>query len=56
VVAADLHSEGPLVYGAFSTLPSELVVRGSDGAILYSESLAARGREEAEFCQGYAEG
>jgi hypothetical protein len=30
-IAADLHSKGPLVYGVFSTLPSELVVLRSDG-------------------------
>jgi hypothetical protein len=55
-LASDLHSEGPLVYGAFSTLPSELVVRRGDGSTLYTESLAVRGKEEAEFCAGYAEG
>jgi hypothetical protein len=54
-IAADLHSEGPLVYGVFSTLPSELVVLGSDGSTLYTESLAAKAKEEAEFCAGYAE-
>lgn len=55
-IAANLHSNGPLVYGVFSTLPSELIVRRSDGSTLYSESLAVRAKEEAEFCQGYAEG
>jgi hypothetical protein len=55
-IAADLHSKGPLVYGVFATLPSELVVLRSDGSTLYTESLAARGTEEAEFCAGYAEG
>ena len=54
-IAADLHSKGPLVYGVFATLPSELVVLGSDGSTLYTESLAARGKEEAEFCAGYTE-
>jgi hypothetical protein len=54
-IAANLHSGGPLLYGAFSTLPSELVVRRSDGSTLYSESLAARGKEDTEFCEGYAE-
>jgi hypothetical protein len=54
-LAADLHSGGPLVYGAFSTMPSELVVLRSDGLTLYSESLTARTHEEAEFCAGYAE-
>jgi hypothetical protein len=54
-LAPNLHSEGPLVYGVFSALPSELVVLGSDGSTLYSESLAAKGKEEAEFCAGYEE-
>ncbi|MGP0102284.1 MAG: hypothetical protein ACLPUT_11785 [Solirubrobacteraceae bacterium] len=55
-IAANLHSGGPLAYGVFSTPPSELVVRRSDGSTLYTESLAARDKEEAEFCEGYAEG
>jgi hypothetical protein len=55
-IAAHFHSGGPLVYGAFATLPSELIVRRSDGSTLYSESLLARGKEDAEFCAGYAEG
>ena len=55
VITPSLHSGGPLVYGVFSTLPSELVVLGSDGSTLYTESLAAKGKEEAEFCEGYEE-
>jgi hypothetical protein len=55
-LAADLHSGGPLVYGVFSTLPSELVVLGGNGTTLYTESLVAKGNEEAEYCGGYAEG
>jgi hypothetical protein len=54
-IAADLHSGGPLVYGVFPTLPSELIVRTSNGATLYSESLAAKDKEETEFCEGYTE-
>jgi hypothetical protein len=54
-IAAKLHSGGPLVYGAFSTLPSELLVRRSDGSTMYLESLAAMGKGDAEFCEGYAE-
>jgi hypothetical protein len=54
-LAAHLHSGGPLFFGAFSSVPSELIVSGSDGATLYSESLAVRDKEEAEFCEGYAE-
>jgi len=55
-LAADLHAKGPLVYGVFAALPSELIVRSSNGATLYTESLAARAKEEAEFCEGYEEG
>jgi hypothetical protein len=54
-IAPDLHSGGPLVYGVFSTLPSELVVLRSDGSVLYTESLAAKAKEEAQFCEGYEE-
>lgn len=54
-IAAKFHSEGPLVYGAFTTLPSELVVRRRNGSILYTESLVAKGKEDAEFCAGYSE-
>jgi hypothetical protein len=55
-IAGHLHAKGPLAYGAFATLPSELIVRRSDGSTLYSESLAAKDKEATEFCEGYAEG
>jgi hypothetical protein len=54
-IARYLHAKGPLVYGAFATLPSELVVHRGDGSTLYTESLVAKDREAAEFCEGYAE-
>jgi hypothetical protein len=54
-LAANLYAGGSLVYGVFSSLPSELVVRRSDGSTLYAESLAAKGAENAEFCEGLAE-
>jgi hypothetical protein len=54
-IARHLHAKGPLAYGAFSTLPSELVVRRSDGSTLYAESLVAKDKEATEFCEGYAE-
>jgi len=53
---ARLHAKGPLVYGAFSALPSELIVRRSDGSTVYTESLVAKDKEAAEFCEGYVEG
>jgi hypothetical protein len=33
-LASNLHSEGPLVYGVFATLPSELIVGRTDGSTL----------------------
>ena len=54
-IAAELNARGPLVYGVFSTVPQELVVRNSEGSTLYTESLAMRADEEAEFCAGYEE-
>ena len=54
-IAAELNAREPLVYGVFSTVPQELVVRNSEGSTLYTESLAMRADEEAEFCAGYEE-
>jgi hypothetical protein len=55
-LASSLYSQGPLVYGAFSSLPSELIIRSSDGTTLYSESLVTKAMQESEFCEGLAEG
>jgi hypothetical protein len=50
-----LHAQGPLVYGVFSTLPSELTVLGANGSTVYAENLQAKVTEAAQFCEGYAE-
>jgi hypothetical protein len=50
-----LHAKGPLVYGVFEALPSELVVSGAGGATLYTENLTTKAQEEVQFCEGYAE-
>lgn len=50
-----LHAKGPLVYGVFSALPSELTVLGANGSTVYTESLQAQATEAAQFCEGYAE-
>ena len=55
-IAARFHSKGPVVYGAFSSVPEELIVHRSDGSTLYTQSLTAAAKEGAEFCEGYAEG
>jgi hypothetical protein len=50
-----LHAKGPLVYGVFSALPSELTVLGTNGSTVYTENLQAQATEAAQFCEGYAE-
>lgn len=50
-----LDADGPLVYGVFSQLPSELTILGTNGATVYTESLQAKAAEAAQFCEGYAE-
>jgi hypothetical protein len=50
-----VHARGPLVYGVFSGLPSELTVVGANGSTIYAEKLQAKATEAAQFCEGYAE-
>jgi hypothetical protein len=50
-----LHAKGPLVYGVFSALPSELTVLGANASTVYTENLQAQATEAAQFCEGYAE-
>ncbi len=50
-----LHAKGPLVYGVFSALPTELTVLGANGSTVYTENLQAKAAEATQFCEGYAE-
>jgi hypothetical protein len=50
-----VHAKGPLVYGVFSALPSQLTVLAADGSTVYAEDLQAKATEAAQFCEGYAE-
>ncbi len=50
-----VHAKGPLVYGVFNALPTELTVLGANGSTVYSENLHAKAAEAAQFCEGYAE-
>jgi hypothetical protein len=50
-----MHAKGPLVYGVFSALPSELTVLGANGSTVYTENLQAKATEATQFCEGYAE-
>jgi hypothetical protein len=54
-VVPHVHAKGPLVYGVFSALPSELTMLGANGATVYTENLQAKATEAAQFCEGYAE-
>jgi hypothetical protein len=50
-----LRAKGPLVYGVFNALPTELTVLGANGSIVYTENLQAKAAEATQFCEGYAE-
>jgi hypothetical protein len=54
-VEPGVHAKGPLVYGVFSALPTELTVLGANGSTVYTENLQAKATEAAQFCEGYAE-
>ena len=49
------HAKGPLVYGVFGALPSELTVLGPSGTPVYTENLEAKASEAEQFCEGYVE-
>lgn len=55
LVEPRMHAKGPLVYGVFSALPSELTVLGANGSTVYTENLQAKVTEAAQFCEGFAE-
>jgi hypothetical protein len=50
------HADGVLVYGAFSPLPTELVIRNASGETVSTRGLAEAARAETESCEGEAEG
>jgi hypothetical protein len=53
--AAALHAKGVVVYGAFATPPTALIIRARNGRTLAHEDLGRRGAEQTEYCEGYAE-
>jgi hypothetical protein len=50
-----LHAKGPLVYGVFGALLSELTVLEAHGSTVYTKNLHAKATEATQFCEGYAE-
>lgn len=54
-VPLHVHAKGPLVYGVFNALPSELTVLAASGSTVYTENLQAKVTAAEQFCEGYAE-
>jgi hypothetical protein len=54
-IPARLHADGVLAYGAFSPLPSELLVRSPAGKIIASEDQSEAAKADTETCEGEAE-
>jgi hypothetical protein len=54
-IPARLHPNGVLAYGAFSQIPSRLIVRDAGGQLIATEDLTTRVTEHREYCEGYAE-
>ncbi|HTA31841.1 MAG TPA: hypothetical protein VK721_00300 [Solirubrobacteraceae bacterium] len=50
-----LHAGGALAYGAFSPLPTELLIRDASGRTIESASLAEAAKSATETCEGEAE-
>lgn len=55
-IPARLHAGGVLAYGAFSPIPTELVVRDARGKTVSRENLGSEAKSETERCEGEAEG
>jgi hypothetical protein len=54
-IPARLRAGGVLAYGAFSPLPSELLVRSPAGKIIASEDQSGAAKADTETCEGEAE-
>ncbi len=51
-----LHAGGVLVYGEFSSIPSELLIRSPSGTAIASKDLSEAAISGTETCEGEAEG
>jgi hypothetical protein len=52
---ARLHEPAALVYGAFTAVPEEVIVRSAAGAQVATVDLRTRASEHREYCEGMAE-
>jgi hypothetical protein len=55
-IPARLHAGGVLAYGAFSPIPTEIVVRDAHGKIVTRENVGKKAKSDTEKCEGEAEG
>ena len=55
-IPAHLHAGGVLAYGAFSPLPTELLIRAASGRTIARQNLSQAARADTETCEGEAEG
>jgi hypothetical protein len=55
VIPAHLHAGGVLVYGAFSPLPTELLVRNASGKTVDRKYFGEAATSDTETCEGEAE-
>jgi hypothetical protein len=51
-----LHAGGVLAYGAFSPLPTELLIRSAHGRTIARQNLSQAAQSNTETCEGEAEG
>ncbi len=54
-IPARLHAGGVLVYGAFTPMPTELLVRNASGRTVDRRDLSQAAKSETETCEGEAE-
>jgi hypothetical protein len=54
-IPARLHPGGVLVYGAFTPLPTELLVRNASGKTVDRKNLSQAAKSDTETCEGEAE-
>jgi hypothetical protein len=54
-IPAHLHAGGVLAYGAFSPIPTELVIRDGRGRMIATKNLSEAAKSNTETCEGEGE-
>lgn len=55
-IPARLHAGGLLAYGAFSPIPTELLIRNASGRTITRQNLREAAKSDTETCEGESEG